>query len=174
VPTVQSAEPVSYSPAHLLADNAVPILHDVLPVDQGFEFASLHVPFHRYMADDDRTLFRCSILRDIAKHPEEISRRWFVAQWDPDFHEVAERRFDALVGTAASPYGDRPDGFAEAWGPDSKSREVNERTRGAPCQAGRRQPSSIGSRLFRIRADRRSNRFREKRPCKTSRNGGAP
>jgi len=53
----------------------------------------------RQMVDDGKdALSLVNLLRDIAQHPEEISRRWYVAQWNPDFREVAERRFDALVG----------------------------------------------------------------------------
>lgn len=66
---------------------------------QQMSFAAYNVSMVRQMVDDDKdTLSLLNLLRDIAEHPEEISRRWYVAQWNPDFHEVAERRFDALVG----------------------------------------------------------------------------
>jgi len=66
---------------------------------QQMSFAAYNVSMVRQMVDDGKdALSLVNLLRDIAQHPEEISRRWYVAQWNPDFREVAERRFDALVG----------------------------------------------------------------------------
>ncbi len=62
-------------------------------------YASYSVLMVRQMVDEAKNKVSLyGLLRDIAQHPEEISRRWFVSQWRPDVRDFADKTFDRLAG----------------------------------------------------------------------------
>ncbi len=62
-------------------------------------YASYAVSVVRRLVDEGKgkvSLYR--LLGDIAKYATEVSREWFVADWNPAWRDVAERNFDRLSG----------------------------------------------------------------------------